>query len=113
MFKGPLDRLQSNYFTNFGHGGASPLANQANIADALSPINAYLDSQQTPDKDAVIGLNNPSKQQRSAATSIQKTIPTKTDNGRSRPGAMESVSCSLLKLLCLTPDLEPRSNTGS
>ena len=43
MFKGPLDRLQSNYFTNFGHGGASP--SMANIKDALSPINAYLDSQ--------------------------------------------------------------------
>jgi len=43
MFKGPLETMQANYFSVFGHG-QSPSAATQDI-QLLSPIDVYLDSQ--------------------------------------------------------------------
>ena len=49
IFNGPLEKLETNYFSIFDAGQGDTETTSASNKP-FSPIEAYLDSQQTPDK---------------------------------------------------------------
>ena len=75
-------------------------------------MEVYLDSQQTPDKVPNLQTGGLNQSYRTKNT-IKRSIPTKQASRNGKPGAVESISCSFLKLLCLSPDLEPHSSTAA
>jgi len=103
VFRDPLENLKCNYFSTFGHGSPS----------SLQPLmmSSYLDSQQTPDKTIQTPLDPDKVSQRtSQQNTIARSIPVRQDIRRSnsKAGAIENISCSFLKMVCLNSELRTK-----